>query len=219
MTLHKFFKAKSTDAPEVDSSSMTTKKDDNVDGGLETEIETTDGLKTEEALDHTGDSAVAEDEFIFQPLPTPCSTKSRKNSETTLNMPPLVTSSKSSSLNSSGTSSSVTVRTSNLETIETSNSGKSSHSNESKRVPDSNDSLGTSLKKSKPVKRTANQDNQTHQGSSKRHKQTNIFNMMMYQGAKKPKKQAKKSCPICSKDLQGLSNTDINSHVDKCVIE
>ena len=51
----------------------------------------------------------------------------------------------------------------------------------------------------------------------KRRKQANIFNMMLSQTSK-PKNKSR-NCPICQKNLGGLNNTEINTHIDTCVIE
>ena len=63
----------------------------------------------------------------------------------------------------------------------------------------------------KQVKRTCSSENLSN--SLKKRKQSNIFDMIIEQ------KNKKKTCPVCQKVLDGMSNELINKHVDSCLIE
>ena len=70
---------------------------------------------------------------------------------------------------------------------------------------------GKTINNSKQVKRTCSSQNSSN--ILKKRKQSNIFDMIIEQ------KNKKKTCPVCQKVLDGMSNELINKHVDSCLIE
>ena len=70
---------------------------------------------------------------------------------------------------------------------------------------------GKTINNSKQVKRTCSSQNLSN--ILKKRKQSNIFDMIIEQ------KNKKKTCPVCQKVLDGMSNELINKHVDSCLIE
>lgn len=84
---------------------------------------------------------------------------------------------------------------------------------------DSNDRLSSYFKNGSSKKRGL--EDRTNSQPSKRPKQATLFSTFKKMANKKEEKNSKSvTCPICCKVYEnGISNLDLNSHIDNCIIE